>query len=156
MPCNWQPTAITLNKLFVITGDAMFCSWKSDIFQTWACYCGLFLEKVMYMICPIQQSDTIWLCKLQKRCTRLAAASIKVYQLLAHGPWFSLGNPASSTTKTCCHDIAESGIETPKINQSIRHHFQICHIFILSCCLLLCDYFFFFAKWSFIDRKFRQ
>jgi hypothetical protein len=27
--------------------------------------------------------------------------------LLAHGRWFSLGIPASSTTKTCCHDIAE-------------------------------------------------
>jgi hypothetical protein len=37
-------------------------------------------------------------------CTRLAAASDKVYQLLAHGRWFSL---ASSTTKTGCHDIAE-------------------------------------------------
>jgi hypothetical protein len=44
------------------------------------------------------------LCKLQKRCTRLAAASDKVYQLLAHGQWFS---PASSTTKTGRHDIAE-------------------------------------------------
>jgi hypothetical protein len=28
------------------------------------------------------------LCKLQKGCTRLAAASDKVYQLLAHGRWF--------------------------------------------------------------------
>jgi hypothetical protein len=37
---------------------------------------------------------------LQKRCTRLAAASDKAYQLLAHGQWFSLGIPASSTTKT--------------------------------------------------------
>jgi hypothetical protein len=27
--------------------------------------------------------------------------------LLAHGQWFSLGTPASSTTKTGCHDIAE-------------------------------------------------
>jgi hypothetical protein len=44
------------------------------------------------------------LYKLQKRCTRLAAASDKVYQLLAHGRWFS---PASSTTKTGRHDIAE-------------------------------------------------
>ena len=44
------------------------------------------------------------LCKLQKGCTRLAAASDKVYQLLAHGRWFSL---ASSTTKTGRHDIAE-------------------------------------------------
>jgi hypothetical protein len=44
------------------------------------------------------------LYKLQKGCTRLAAASDKVYQLLAHGRWFS---PASSTTKTARHDIAE-------------------------------------------------
>jgi hypothetical protein len=48
-----------------------------------------------------------WLCKLQKGCTRLAAASDKVKQLLTHGQWFSLGTPASSTTKTGCHDIAE-------------------------------------------------
>jgi hypothetical protein len=46
-------------------------------------------------------------CKLQKGCTRLAAASDKVYQLLAHGRWFSPGTPASSTTKTGRHDIAE-------------------------------------------------
>jgi hypothetical protein len=45
-------------------------------------------------------------CKLQKGCTRLAAAN-KVYELLAHGRWFSPGTPASSTTKTGCHDIAE-------------------------------------------------
>ena len=38
---------------------------------------------------------------------RLAAASDKVYQLLAHGRWFSPGTPASSTTKTDRHDIAE-------------------------------------------------
>ena len=37
-------------------------------------------------------------------CTRLAAASDKVYQLLAHGRWFS---PASPTTNTGRHDIAE-------------------------------------------------
>jgi len=39
--------------------------------------------------------------------TRLATASDKVYQLLAHGRWFSPGTPASSTTKTGRHDIAE-------------------------------------------------
>jgi hypothetical protein len=42
--------------------------------------------------------------KLQKECTRLATASDKAYQLLAHGRWFS---PASSTTKTNRHDMAE-------------------------------------------------
>ena len=56
-------------------------------------------------------TNTAWvrtrICKLQKGCTRLAAASDKVYQLLAHGRWFSLGIPASSTTKTGRHDIAE-------------------------------------------------
>jgi hypothetical protein len=31
----------------------------------------------------------------------------KVYQLLAHGRWFSPGTPASSTTKSGRHDIAE-------------------------------------------------
>jgi hypothetical protein len=31
----------------------------------------------------------------------------KDYQLLAHGLWFSPGTPASSTTKTGRHDIAE-------------------------------------------------
>jgi hypothetical protein len=36
------------------------------------------------------------LCKLQKGCIRLAAASDKVYQLLAHGRWFSPGTPLLS------------------------------------------------------------
>jgi hypothetical protein len=31
----------------------------------------------------------------------------RVYQLLALGQWFSPGTPASSTTKTGRHDIAE-------------------------------------------------
>jgi hypothetical protein len=34
----------------------------------------------------------------------LAATSDKVYQLLAHGRWFSPGTVASSTTKTGRHD----------------------------------------------------
>ena len=66
-----------------------------------------------------------WLCKLQKGCTRLAAASDKVYQFLAHGRWFSPGTPASSTTKICHHDIAEIllkvalSTKNQSINQSI-------------------------------------
>jgi hypothetical protein len=34
-------------------------------------------------------------------------SSDKVYQLLDHGRWFSPGTPASPTTKTGRHDIAE-------------------------------------------------
>ena len=56
-------------------------------------------------------TNTTWVraqrCKLQKGCTRLAAASDKVYQLFAHGRWFSPGTLASSTTKTGRHDIDE-------------------------------------------------
>jgi hypothetical protein len=55
-------------------------------------------------------TNTAWvharLCKLQKGCTRLAAASDKVYQLLGHDRWFSPGTPASSTTKICINYIS--------------------------------------------------
>ena len=44
-------------------------------------------------------------------------ASDKVYQLLARGRWFFPGNPASSTTKTGRHDIAESGVKHKKSNK---------------------------------------
>jgi hypothetical protein len=45
--------------------------------------------------------------RLQKGCTRLTAVSDRVYQLLAHGRWFSPGASASSTNKTGRHDIVE-------------------------------------------------
>jgi hypothetical protein len=63
-------------------------------------------------------ANTAWVrTNYKKGCTRLTAASDKVYQLLAHGQWFSPGTPASSTTKTGCHDIVESGIKHNKSNQ---------------------------------------
>jgi hypothetical protein len=43
----------------------------------------------------------------KKGCTRLAAARDKVYQLLAHGRWFSPGTPVSTTNKTDRHDKTE-------------------------------------------------
>ena len=74
-------------------------------------------------------------CK--KGCTRLAAACDKVYQLLAHGRWFSPGTPTSSTTKTGRHDIAEillkvalkhqktNKIEGKEFVQVLNHFFPI-------------------------------
>jgi hypothetical protein len=38
------------------------------------------------------------------------------------GRWFSLGTPVSSTTKTGCHDISESGVKTPKIKINHKQH----------------------------------
>jgi hypothetical protein len=57
-------------------------------------------------------------------CTRLAAASDKVYQLLAHGQWFSPSTPASSTTKTGRHDMAEILLKVAlnTINQIKSNH----------------------------------
>jgi hypothetical protein len=59
----------------------------------------------------------------KKECIQLAAASDKVYQLLAHGRWFSPGTPASSTTKTDRHDIAEILLKVVlnTKNKSINH-----------------------------------
>jgi hypothetical protein len=75
-------------------------------------------------------TNTAWvpdrLCKLQKGCTRLATASDKVYQLLAHGRWLSPGTPASSTTKTGRHDIAAILLKNTK-NQSINQSFIFDH-----------------------------
>ena len=56
---------------------------------------------------PIWREFAPGFVNYKKGCTRLAAASDKVYQLLAHGQWFSPGTPASSTTKAGRHDIAE-------------------------------------------------
>jgi hypothetical protein len=67
------------------------------------------------------------LCKLQKRCTRLAAATDKAYQLLAHGRWFSPGTPASSTTKAGRHDIVEILLKVAlnTINKSINYTMHV-------------------------------
>ena len=82
----------------------------------------------------------------KKGCTRLAVASDKVYQLLAHGWWFSPGTPASSTTKTGPHDIAEILLEVAlKHNKSINQA-----IFLFSCLFTVLLY----AKISHMLRTF--
>jgi len=53
---------------------------------------------------PIRHGFAPGFVNCKKGCTRLTAASDKVYELLAHGRWFS---PASSTTKNGHHNIAE-------------------------------------------------
>jgi hypothetical protein len=62
------------------------------------------------------------LCKLQKGCIRLAAASDKSYQLLAHDLWFSPGTPASSATKTGRYDIAEILLKVALITKNQFNH----------------------------------
>jgi hypothetical protein len=64
----------------------------------------------------------------KKGCTRLAAASDKAYQLLAHGQWFSLGTPASSITKTSRHDIAETLLKVTLKQQKRKKIHPSCHV----------------------------
>jgi hypothetical protein len=48
--------------------------------------------------------------------------------LLAHGWWFSPGTPASSTTKTGRHDIAEILLKVAlKHQKSINQSINCCH-----------------------------
>jgi hypothetical protein len=70
----------------------------------------------------------------KKGCTRLTAASDKVYQLLDHGRWFSPGTPASSTTKTGRHDIAEILL---KVTLKLKH--QNSFILKLFIFFVICD-----------------
>jgi len=69
----------------------------------------------------IRQGFTPGFVNDKKWCTRLTAASDKVYQLLAHGRWFSPGTPASSTTKTGRHDIAEILLKVALITKNQSH-----------------------------------
>jgi hypothetical protein len=57
----------------------------------------------------------------KKGCTRLVIKFTNC--LLVHGRWFSPGTPASSTTKSGRHDIAETLLKVTlsTINQSINH-----------------------------------
>ena len=61
---------------------------------------------------------------LERHCTPLKpitnTARDNVYQLLAHGRWFSPGTPASTTTKTGRHYIAEILLKVALKHQIIK------------------------------------
>jgi hypothetical protein len=62
--------------------------------------------------------------------------------LLAHGRWFSPGIPASSTTKTCRHDIAEILL---KVALKHKNSNQI---------IIMTDYYYYHLAISLSDRDF--
>ena len=103
-------------------------------------------------------TNTAWvraqLCKLQKRCTQLAVASDKVYQLLAYGRWFSPGTSASSITKTGRHDIAEILLKVALKHQkskSINHHIMTKYYLIMTkYYLIMTKYYLIMAKYYLI------
>ena len=137
------------------------CRKNSQVYCDFCCYLSIwyklllnhsFLSKEQWSLTSRFYLPTSihWPCYstvhvyISEGCTRLAAASDNVYQLLVHGRWFS---SASSTTKAGRHDIAEIllkvTLNTKYQNQSIYfrdsmwsgseyvHYFY--HLFILSC-----------------------
>jgi hypothetical protein len=83
-----------------------------------------YANRTLKSLSPIQRGFALGFVNYKKGFTRLAAASDKVYQLLAHDQWFSPGTPASSITKTGRHDIAEILLKVvlkhQKSNQKIK------------------------------------
>jgi hypothetical protein len=76
-------------------------TWPRELIITWCVY------ESQSIIRRVISVSALALYNYKKGCTRLTAASNKVYQLLAHGRWISPGTPASSTTKSGCHYVAE-------------------------------------------------
>jgi len=85
-------------------------------------------------------TNTAWVrarvVNYKKGCTRLAAASDKVYQLVAHGRWFSPGTSASSTTKTGRHDIAKILLKVALKHQKSKNQINQS----LFCCVVFVDH----------------
>jgi len=73
------------------------------------------------------------LCKLQKMLHSTRSASDKVYQLLAQGRWYSPGTPASSTTNTGRHDIAEILLKVALKHQKSKINQINLKIFFFKC-----------------------
>jgi len=87
---------IYLVDMIVMTQGARMAQWVRSLDLT-----------AHTSLSPIRRGFGPSFVNYKKGCTRLVAASDNVYQLLAQGRWFSPGTPASSTTKTGRHDIAE-------------------------------------------------
>jgi hypothetical protein len=75
------------------------------------------------------------------------SGSDQAYQLLAHDRWFSPGTPASSTTTTGSHDIAEILLKVALTHQKLinprcessAHFFAIYAVLVIDLYELLCN-----------------
>ena len=122
-----------LDHLFIRMSGARVAQWVRSLDLT-----------THTRLSPIRRWFAPGFVNYKKGCILLAAASDKVYQLLAHSRWFSPGTPASSTTKTGRHDrqcswnIVESGVKTPKI-KSYQIKSLECPVWLWDCIHLWLD-----------------
>ena len=137
----WQPKPGLILKLFHPKLYIWFVHRKTISFAPESSYDLSYVIIVCGRRFP--SGFTLGFVNYKKGCTRLAAASDKVYQLPAHGRWFSPGTPASSTTKTGRHDIAEILLKVAlKNNQSINQSIK----------LSVCRQWFFFQNNFFLSK----
>ena len=115
---NWYHQNTNIDNIFVIFSEQLVFLWVS----------------------PIRRGFASGFVNYKKWCTRLAAASDKAYQLLVHGRWFFPGTPASSTTKTGRHDIAEILL---KVALNTKNQINLMST---NCARLLADLFLFSNK----------
>ena len=90
----------------------------------------------------------IILKKITKKGALDPQPHVILYQLLAHGRWFSPGTPASSTTKNGHHDIVEILMKVAlkhKISNQIKSN-QIDNLFPLVSFLLFLFFLNIFSK----------
>ena len=73
-------------------------------------------------ISPIQRGFAPSFVSYKKGTLDSQPQSDKVYQLLAQSRWFSPGSPASSSTKTGRHDIAEILLKVALKHQAINQY----------------------------------
>jgi hypothetical protein len=92
---------------------------------------------------PIRRGFAPSFVNYKKGFTRPAVASDKFYQLLAQCWWFSLGTPASSTTKTGCHDIAEILLKVVLKHQKSNQIFILIWELALYFCYIVLQWFLF-------------
>jgi hypothetical protein len=138
---SMQPLFISLDYLGVsalpLSTNLIFWFWNCSYSVEGPCV------SMSYVVgLPINSykpiTNTAWvrarLCKFQKGCTWLPAASDKVYQLLAHSRSFSPCIPASSTTNAGRHDIVEIFLKVAlnTINQ-IKSIYQNWQVLTFSC-----------------------
>ena len=147
--CYWWCLSLprsNTNTVHVFTEDAIKFNYSKK-------YVFIILIELMYIVfVPIRRGFAPGFVNYKKGCTRLAAASDKVYQLLAHDRWFSPGTPASSTTKTGRHDIAEILLKVAlnTINQSIFVPFDWTRALSPVCnSMNFCIFDLFITQWTF-------
>ena len=95
--------------------------------------CSMHYPTTHTTLSPIRRGFAPGFVNYKEYCIRLAAVSDKVYQLIVHGRWFSPGTPASFTTKTGRHDIAEILLEVAlntikSINQIFGYTKIYCYV----------------------------